>query len=167
MVWCYDWLEYLTMHVKRLIMYEIHGLTLKIIFHTLKYGRVVMLFLSLLEASVMAGDKMLVFSQSLYTLDLLERILRRLPLPDSYAEDSRRLTRRSDGQYTPGDYGISDTEEPGKIDFRVESSICKNKMSNSLWNTDDESRQNHLDDIDKKESKLDRKKNENVDQLDV
>ncbi|GAA51591.1 translation initiation factor 3 subunit A, partial [Clonorchis sinensis] len=41
----------------------------------------IILFLSLLEGCVLAGDKILVFTQSLYTLDLLERILRRLPLP--------------------------------------------------------------------------------------
>ncbi|CAH8484046.1 unnamed protein product [Dicrocoelium dendriticum] len=42
----------------------------------------IILFLSLLEGCVLAGDKILVFTQSLYTLDLLERILRRLPLPE-------------------------------------------------------------------------------------
>lgn len=41
----------------------------------------IMLFLNLLEGCVLAGDKILAFTQSLYTLDLLERILRRLPLP--------------------------------------------------------------------------------------
>lgn len=42
-----------------------------------------MIFLSLLEGCVTAGDKLLVFTQSLFTLDLLERILRQLPLPKS------------------------------------------------------------------------------------
>ncbi|KAA3682150.1 RAD54-like protein 2 [Paragonimus westermani] len=41
----------------------------------------IILFLHLLEGCVLAGDKILAFTQSLYTLDLLERILRRLPLP--------------------------------------------------------------------------------------
>ncbi|KAH8878439.1 Helicase ARIP4 [Schistosoma japonicum] len=41
----------------------------------------VLLFLDILKGSVLAGDKLLVFTQSLYTLDLLERILRHLPLP--------------------------------------------------------------------------------------
>ncbi|KAM7538471.1 hypothetical protein Aperf_G00000069773 [Anoplocephala perfoliata] len=39
-----------------------------------------LLFLSLLWESVRAGDKMLLFSQSLLTLDLIERLLGRLPL---------------------------------------------------------------------------------------
>lgn len=39
------------------------------------------LFLSLLEGFVLSGDKILVFTQSLFTLDLLERVLRRLSLP--------------------------------------------------------------------------------------
>lgn len=39
-----------------------------------------LLFLSLLWESVHSGDKMLLFSQSLLTLDLIERLLGRLPL---------------------------------------------------------------------------------------
>lgn len=41
----------------------------------------VLLFLSLLEGSMQCGDKMLVFSQSLLTLDLIERVLGKLLLP--------------------------------------------------------------------------------------
>nr|VZI32103.1 unnamed protein product [Spirometra erinaceieuropaei] len=44
-------------------------------------GGKVLLFLSLLEGSMKCGDKMLVFSQSLLTLDLIERVLGKLPLP--------------------------------------------------------------------------------------
>ncbi|CAH8507238.1 unnamed protein product [Schistosoma turkestanicum] len=47
----------------------------------IKHSGKVLLFLDILKGSVLAGDKLLVFTQSLYTLDLLERILRNLPLP--------------------------------------------------------------------------------------
>uniref|UniRef100_A0A183AI25 ARIP4 Helicase n=1 Tax=Echinostoma caproni TaxID=27848 RepID=A0A183AI25_9TREM len=49
----------------------------------------IMIFLSLLEGCVMAGDKLLVFTQSLFTLDLLERILRQLPLPKTELTDEK------------------------------------------------------------------------------
>ncbi|THD19049.1 Helicase ARIP4 [Fasciola hepatica] len=52
----------------------------------------IMIFLSLLEGCVTAGDKLLVFTQSLFTLDLLERILRQLPLPKSELGSMRHRT---------------------------------------------------------------------------
>ncbi|VDM16237.1 unnamed protein product [Hydatigera taeniaeformis] len=53
-----------------------------------------LLFLSLLWESVRVGDKMLLFSQSLLTLDLIERLLGRLPL------DSERPPSPSHSQTT-------------------------------------------------------------------
>ncbi|CAL8088824.1 unnamed protein product [Calicophoron daubneyi] len=50
----------------------------------------IMIFLTILEGCVQAGDKVLVFTQSLFTLDLLERILRRLPLPQVRGSDKRK-----------------------------------------------------------------------------
>ncbi|VDO08556.1 unnamed protein product [Rodentolepis nana] len=55
------------------------------------------IFLSLLWKSVHAGDKMLLFSQSLLTLDLIERLLGRLPL-DSERPPSPSQTQASQEQ---------------------------------------------------------------------
>uniref|UniRef100_A0A0R3SFJ4 Helicase C-terminal domain-containing protein n=1 Tax=Hymenolepis diminuta TaxID=6216 RepID=A0A0R3SFJ4_HYMDI len=55
------------------------------------------LFLSLLWESVHAGDKMLLFSQSLLTLDLIERLLGKLPL-DSERPPSPSQTQASQEQ---------------------------------------------------------------------
>uniref|UniRef100_A0A3Q0KBG6 Helicase ARIP4 n=1 Tax=Schistosoma mansoni TaxID=6183 RepID=A0A3Q0KBG6_SCHMA len=55
----------------------------------------VLLFLDILKGSVLAGDKLLVFTQSLYTLDLLERILRHLPLPVGGVDKSETVPSKS------------------------------------------------------------------------
>ncbi|CAH8536172.1 unnamed protein product [Schistosoma mattheei] len=55
----------------------------------------VLLFLDILKGSVLAGDKLLVFTQSLYTLDLLERILRHLPLPIIGVDKSETVPAKS------------------------------------------------------------------------
>lgn len=49
----------------------------------------ILILLTLLQESVKAGDKMLVFSQSLLTLDLIERVLARLPLNPEEEEEEK------------------------------------------------------------------------------
>ncbi len=81
------------------------------------------IFLSLLQESVRAGDKMLLFSQSLLTLDLIERLLGQTPIDSERPPSPQEATAIGLGTGLGGDKqnpAVEEEEETEKsLHYRI------------------------------------------------